>query len=319
MMPPIKLVNESTPDAARKSIHMLFTQGNSESIVRWLSNAPNPPSDDLLGYIWMQSIRSNLTQPIAAWMQARYPGKIQEFNATLDIVKMLHSPRTWNALKTESLVPALSYEDIAKVTAAWNKNAIAVAKNFRRNGTNPKMEAYFKECVAIQIDFLDHFVASYRTKSALLRVGLESGRYGTNIDSIPNYGSKDPLLTLLQERAQVMAASNNPDMWMLASLEERNTPLSYYLSHSPHISIWWQPLLAQVYVAEFPKENWQRYLSKTSPEERPVPDTIMMAYHLTAGTTNIKEQISIFMEMGDTAQDRDFEELDLAAIAFDME
>ena len=319
-LPPLQSVNVSTQDDTRKSIHILFTQGDSAPVIRWLDTLEPTANDDLLGYVWMQSIRSNTTIPIAAWLNTKHPGKLTELNATLEIVKVLHSPRAWEGLKAQNLIPKLDYEEIAKITTAWNKNILGIAMRFRNSReTKQKMEPYFKECVATQINFLNHFVPSYRTKSTLLNIGLDTRAFSNVRSSVPTYGSTDPVCAVMQERAQAMAASSSPDMWLLASMNEVNVALSYYLSHSVRLSNWWHPLLDQLHPMEFKKENWQRYMPKTTVLERPVPDNIMVAYHLMAGIAKIREQISGLMATADVAQDVAFEELDLSAIEFDME
>lgn len=300
---------------------MLFTQGDVEPVLRWLDLPNTPSNDDLIGYVWMQSIRSNLAGPVGAWMDRHHPGKAAELTSGLDMLRILHSPKAWSSLKTLGFIPTLSYEAMAQISGSWNRNMLKLAKSFQ-NGKSLELRPYFDECARIQIDFLDTLVPSYRTKTALLRMGLDNGQYNARIGTLPLvrsvYHRAEPVYTMLEERAKAMAASNNPDMWLLASLEERNTPLSYYLSQSPRVSTWWQPLLSQVYVFDFPKDDWQLSLSKTPPEERPVPDNIMVAYHLTAGTPKIREQISTLMVTADTAQDAAFEELDLSAIEFNM-
>lgn len=319
--PPLKSVNFSSPDAAKKSIHVLFTQSNVEPVLRWMDLPQTLIDDDLLRYVWMQSIRSNLTEPVARWMDHHHPGKKAELTTGLDMLKILHSPRAWNSLKTQGLIPTLSYEAIAQISGSWNRSMLKMAKSLQK-GISTELKPYFDECAMTQIDFLDTLVPSYRTKTALLRLGMDYGQYEVRIGTLPitpMYSRLDAVYTMMEARAQAMAQSKNPDMWMLASMDEKNVPLSCYLSRSPKLSNWWQPLLADFYPQEFKNEVWSRYLSKTTSDERPVPDSIMVAYHLTAGTTKIRDQIPTLMATADTPQDIAFEDLDLSAIAFDME
>lgn len=300
---------------------MLFTQGNVEPVLHWLNLPDSPLDDDMLRYVWMQSIRSDLAGPVGRWMNHHHPGKKEEFTSGLDMLKILHSPKAWTSLKSEGLTPVLSYDAIAQISGFWNRNILKMAKSFR-NGENTEIKPYFTQCARIQIDFLDTLVSSYRTKTALLRLGMDKGQYGVRIGTLPMlspYTRVEPIYAMIEERAKAMADSKNPDMWMLASMDEHNVALSYYLSQSKNLSTWWQPLLAECYPLDSKKDSWKRYLSKTTIEERPIPDNIMVSYHLTDGSLKIREQISSLMATADTPQDNAFEALDLSAIEFNME
>lgn len=307
-----------SPATARNSIHVLFAKSNGAAVVRWLREMPEPPDNDLLKYIWVQSIRSNQTECVFDWMQEHRPNALAAFNAHLDASKLLSSPRTWLSLKKQNLIPTLTSQQVASITAAWNRTIFDIAGQFKESHTWQKYKAYFVQCVQIQLDFLSHYVPSYRKKMHLLTI--VKNRYTNHNKTLPNNRATDPNAVLLRFRGAAMAESQHPDMWLLACMAEENLALSYHVSNSPRVSTWWQPLLAQLYPKKLQAgENWHRDISQTTEKDRPVPTAITMACHLTAGIPNINDCLTAILAVADSVQEKTLDVLDLSAIAFEME
>lgn len=311
-------VSLADPATARNNIHVFFAKSNGAAVVRWLKETPELPDNDLLQYIWVQSIRCDQTECVFDWMRESNPTALAAFNAQLNAFKLLSSPRTWLSLKKQNLIPELTFEQIACVTAAWNKTIFAMAGQFKESHTRQKYETYFVQCVQLQLDFLNHYVPSYRTKMNLLK--MANNRHINYAKTLPNGRATDPNSVLLRFRGAAMAESQYPDMWLLACMAEKNLALSYHVSNSPRVSTWWQPLLTQLYPAELQAgETWQRLISQTTEKDRPVPEAIIMACHLTAGIPKINDYLTAMLAVADSAQETTFDVLDLSAIAFEME
>ncbi len=322
-MPPsprkkLQRVNAATPDTIRKTVQILLTQGDGHEVLYWL-NRQERLAPDMVQYIWMQSIRANQTRTLFPWLKEHHSVQLDELNRTMDAVKLLSSPRAWSALKREQLQPTLSPQEVAQITGLWNKNLDKTSNNFGHGKNTENFRSYFQEASDIQIDFLDHYVASFKTKMDLLDMalrGMPYSRYASRIE-LGGYLSPDSALTIA--RATSMSKAANPDMWLLACMENKKSGLAYRLACQPTISTWWNPLLNEMYPKEFATDTWQRYGTKTSPVERPVPETIVLAHQLSAGTTDKQAQLSSMLAIADIPPAPSFEEIDLSTLTFDME
>lgn len=322
-MPPtpqrkLQRVNPATPDTVRKTIQILLTQGDGHEVLYWLNKQERLPPD-LVQYVWMQSIRGNQTRLLFPWLKENHGPQVDALNASMDAIKLLSSPRAWSALKRESLRPALDPKDVVTIAGLWNKNLEKTSHNFGSGKNTDNFRVYFQEASDIQIDFLDHYVPSYKTKMDLLDIGLARSRYSTYVRRIESNNFVSEASALAISRAISMAQASNPDMWLLACMESKKPGLAYRMACQPTISTWWNPLLNEMYPREFDSGEWQRYGTKTSPTERPVPEAIVLAHQLSAGTADKQEQLSAMLAIADIPPSQSFEDIDLSVLTFDME
>lgn len=322
-MPPtpkrkLQRVNSATPDTVRKTIQILLTQGDGHEVLHWLHKQERLPPD-MVQYVWMQSIRGNQTRLLFPWLKEHHGPQLDELNASMDAVKLLSSPRAWSALKRENLLPALNPKDVTTIAGLWNKNLEKTSHNFGSGKNTDNFRSYFQEASNIQIDFLDHYVPSYKTKMEILDIAMTGTRYSTYVRRIQfnDYLNESNALTIA--RATSMANAANPDMWLLACMENKKPGLAYRLACQPAISTWWNALLSEAYPREFDSGDWERYGTKTKPADRPVPEAIVLAHQLSAGTANKQEQLSAMLAIADIPPAPAFEDIDMSALAFDME
>ena len=311
-------VNASTPDSVRKSIQILLTQGDGHEVLHWLKEQPRVPPD-MVQYVWMQSIRGNQTRLLFPWLREHHGTQLEELNKSMDAVKLLSSPRAWSALKRENLQPSLTPQEVVQIAGLWNKNLEKTSNNFGVRKNTDNFRAYFQEASDIQIDFLDHYVPSYKTKMDLLDIAMNGTRYSMYIRRIEFSGYLGEASALAITRATSMAKAANPDMWLLSCMEQKKPGLAYRIACQPTISTWWDPLLSEMYPKEFANDAWQRCGTKTSPTERPVPEAIVLALQLSAGTHDKQEQLSAMLAIADIPPATSFEKIDLSMLTFDME
>ena len=194
-----------------------------------------------------------------------------------------------------------------------------MANNFYNQDNERKMEPYFKECAKIQIDFLEHFVPSYKEKMSLLLIGLIQRSYAPHLCTIENFGKRNAMTAIDTERAYAMADSTNPDMWMLASMEAKHVVVSYYVSYSKKLSNWWMPLLSELHPKAFDVNHWDSHFSTATSEKQLAPDKIVVAYDLTVCAYGIDTQLKTWLAMADAADGLEYDTIDLAAIGLDIE